>query len=267
MERSQPLLQLSQTHLQILSTCPRKFQSLFLEQLALPQPSLGSEQRQLGVQFHQLMQQQEMGLEIQPLLNDNPQLQRWFDQFQQFPPLMIAGTRLSEHSDALGFQNFILVAVYDLLIQGPQQAQIIDWKTYRRPPNIQVLQQNWQTQLYLFMLAETSGYTPEQISMTYWFAEVRGSGATQSHWINIPYTSQLHKQTQQALSLLLTTLSQWMEDFRKGIPMPQAPFSAGYCLSSTQQCPFLGHCDRDSGQDETSLEALMDMGAITEVPL
>ncbi len=257
-------MQLSQTHLQILSTCPRKFQSFFLEQLALPQPSLGSEQRELGVQFHHLMQQQELGLEIQSLLDDNPQLQKWFTQFQQSPPPMIEGNRLSEQSDALKFQDFMLVAVYDLLIQGPQQAQIIDWKTYRRPPNPQTLQQNWQTRLYPFLLTETAGYQPEQISMTYWFAEVPGSGSAQSHWINFPYTAPLHEQTRQDLTQLLTDLSTWLES---GTSLPQAPFSAGYCSSSTQQCPFLRHCDRDPGKTLFNLVDLTDLSAIAEIPL
>jgi hypothetical protein len=265
MERSQPLLQLSQTHLQVLSTCPRKFQSLFLEQLALPQPSLGSESRQLGVQFHQLMQQRELGLEIQPLLNDNPQLQKWFTQFQKFPPPMIAGTRLSEHSVASTFQHFMLIAVYDLLIQGPQQAQIIDWKTYHQPPNPKLWQQNWQARLYPFILAETSGYRPEQISMTYWFAAGTDSHSSQGHWLNIPYSGQHHDQTRQDLTVLLTQLDQWLQNFsQQGTPMPQVPVIAGHCISANQQCLFASHCHRQT-TDAEIFSAFMDLNAISEV--
>jgi PD-(D/E)XK nuclease superfamily len=78
---SLPFLQLSQGHLQILETCPRKFQSVFLDNLTFPQPSLASEKQALGKQFHQLMQQRELGLEIQPLLDDSPKLQGWFQHF------------------------------------------------------------------------------------------------------------------------------------------------------------------------------------------
>jgi hypothetical protein len=267
MERSQPLFQLSQTHLQVLSTCPRKFQSLFLDRLALPQISTRSEQQELGVQFHQLMQQRELGLEIQTLLADNPQLQKWFHHFQDFPPPIIEGTRQSEHPCTLAFQDFILVAIYDLLIQGPEQAQIIDWKTYRRPPYAQMLQQHWQTRLYPFLLAETSRYQPEQISMIYWFAESSASKTAQGHWINLPYSAQLHQQTQQDLTNLLKPLQQWIQDLTQhNIPFPQVPLSAGHCESRNQQCPFISHCLRNGNAETVDLSTLMDMSAIAEVP-
>jgi PD-(D/E)XK nuclease superfamily len=268
MERSQPFVQLSQTHLQVLSTCPRKFQSLFLDQLALPQVSTSSEPQQLGMQFHQLMQQRELGLDIQPLLADNPQLQKWFHHFQDFPPPTIAGTRQSEHPCTLAFQDFILVAVYDLLIQDPDQAQIIDWKTYRRPPHTQTLQQHWQTRLYPFLLAETSQYQPEQISMIYWFAEPSGSSPLQGNWIAIPYSSQLHRETQADLANLLNPLHQWIQDFTQNrTSFPQVPLSAGHCESRTQQCPFISHCLRNGNDKAVDLFTLIDMNAIAEVSL
>jgi hypothetical protein len=50
-------------------------------------------------------------------------------------------------------------------------AQILDWKTYPKPQNRRWVEQNWQTLLYPYVLAETSDYLPEQISMTYWFVQ------------------------------------------------------------------------------------------------
>jgi hypothetical protein len=263
MERSPLFLQLSQAHLQTLSTCPRKFQHSFLEQLALPKLDTSSEQQQLGTQFHRLMQQHELNLDIQPLLQDNPKLQEWFQRFQQSPPPMILGSRQSEHQRTLAFQNATLVAIYDLLIQGQTQAQIIDWKTYRRPPNAQMLKDHWQTRLYPFILTETSDYLPEQLAMTYWFAEPSKSG---SHWIHFPYSNQLHRQTQADLETLLSNLQSWIQSFTHQLPLPQAALSAGHCVSQTQRCAFVNLCDRFS-DDQSARPALTDISVIAELSL
>jgi PD-(D/E)XK nuclease superfamily len=272
MEQSPFFLQLSQGHLQTLSTCPRKFQYLFLEQLALPRLEASSEQQQLGTQFHRLMQQHELNLDIQPLLQDNPKLQEWFRQFQQSPPPMILGSRQSEHQRTLAFRDTTLIAIYDLLIQGQGQAQIIDWKTYRCPPNAQMLKDHWQTRLYPFILLETSDYLPEQLAMTYWFAEPSKSG---SHWIHFPYSHQLHRQTQVDLEQLLSGLQSWIQSFPQA-QLPQAALSAGHCTSQTeishteisqiQHCAFANLCDRIP-DDQPTHPALTDIGAIAELSL
>jgi PD-(D/E)XK nuclease superfamily len=277
MEQSPFFLQLSQGHLQALSTCPRKFQYLFLEQLALPRLDTSSEQQQLGIQFHRLMQQYELNLDIQPLLQDNPQLQEWFRRFQQSPPPMILGSRQSEHQRTLAFRDATLIAIYDLLIQGQivqgqRQAQIIDWKTYHRPPNAQMLKDHWQTRLYPFILLETSDYLPEQLAMTYWFAEPSKSG---SHWIHFPYSHQLHRETQADLEQLLSGLQSWIQSFPQA-QLPQAALSAGHCtsqaeisqteISQTQHCAFANLCDRIP-DDQPVRSALTDIGAIAELSL
>jgi PD-(D/E)XK nuclease superfamily len=273
MERSPLFLQLSQTHLQTLTACPRKFQYSFLEQLTLPRLDTSSEQQQLGTQFHRLMQQHELNLDIQPLLQDNPQLQEWFQKFQQSPPPMIFGNRQSEHQRTLAFQNVTLIAIYDLLIQGSDRAQIIDWKTYRRPPNAQMLQNHWQTRLYPFILTETSNYRPEELSMTYWFAEASKSG---SHWIHFPYSVQLHRQTQADLEGLLPNLQSWIQPFAQAqVPLPQVALSAGHCISETQRCAFAALCDRTASLQENRIPhepstdrfALADIRAIAELSL
>ena len=71
---STPLLRLSQGQLNLLATCPRKFQHTYLEQLAaLADPKQNTRQI-LGSRFHLLMQQQAMGLPIQSFLAEDEQL-------------------------------------------------------------------------------------------------------------------------------------------------------------------------------------------------
>jgi len=63
------LLRLSQGHLNLLETCPRKFQHTYLEQLNSPANPEHEERQTLGSRFHLLMQQREMGLPINSFLH------------------------------------------------------------------------------------------------------------------------------------------------------------------------------------------------------
>ncbi|NJK35091.1 MAG: PD-(D/E)XK nuclease family protein [Oscillatoriales cyanobacterium SM2_2_1] len=154
------LFPLSQGLLTTWDTCRRKFQLLYLEQLALANDPDQYLRLERGQQFHLLMQQEHLGLNIDALAASDQHLDHWWQQFQASPPAMIAGDRIAEHRRTLAQPPFLLTAIYDLLILGDRQAQIIDWKTYEHPPTAQHLQHHWQTRLYLYLLAETSAYPP-----------------------------------------------------------------------------------------------------------
>lgn len=266
---------LSQAHLSLLTTCPRKFQHVYLDQLGLPTISEEQERQVLGTHFHQLMQQRELGLPIENLVQADPHLQRWFKSFTNSPPPMLTGDRHSEHRRSLCFQHYLLTGVYDLLILGPQRAQILDWKTYARPQNPQWLQQNWQTRLYLYLLAETSNYLPKQISMTYWFAESRGNEA-EPHSLNFTYDSALHSQTQKDLEHLLGSLTNWLEIYNRGNLFPQVPLERGECDGRYKQgnsgnsegagCRFAIRCQRKS-HSRLSTPAPVPLDQIQELPI
>jgi PD-(D/E)XK nuclease superfamily len=278
-----PQLQLSQAHFQILETCPRKFQYFFLDSLAMPQTSTVLEKQELGSQFHQLMQQRALGLEIQPLLDHHPKLQEWLLRFQDAPPPFISGLHHNEYPCTLTLENFTLIAVFDLLIQGDNQAQVVDWKTYRRPHREQLLKQHWQTRLYLYLVVEVLGFTPDQVSMLYWFAESnpeRSSRGKTDNWLSIPYSASMHQETQQTLAQMLSALGGWMQDFVAAHPnvspnvlpnvsqnFPQVPLSAQKCWSSQHSCPFLNRCYPPQDSSPTALDNLMDLAAIAELPL
>ncbi len=266
-----PLLQLSQAHLQILETCPRKFQYFFLDSLAMPQNSAVLEKQELGSRFHQLMQQRALGLEIQPLLDHHPKLQEWFLRFQDAPPPLMVGIRQNEYPCTLTLENFTLIAVFDLLIQGDNEVQVVDWKTYRRPHRAQLLKEHWQTRLYLFLVAEALGYAPDQISMLYWFAESSSERSTRGgteNWLSIPYSASMHQQTSKTLVQLLSSLGGWMQDFVVGHQnFPQVPLSAQKCWSSQHVCPFVNHCYSARDSLPTPLESLIDLEAIAEISL
>jgi MoaA/NifB/PqqE/SkfB family radical SAM enzyme len=62
---------------------------------------------------------------------------------------------------------------FDLLITDNQNAHIFDWKT-GKPRPVGHLRHDWQTRLYLAMIAESGDalgqrYVPDDIAITYWY--------------------------------------------------------------------------------------------------
>jgi hypothetical protein len=277
-------LRLSQGHLNLLATCPRKFQHTYLEQLATPDTAEQQERSRVGARFHLLMQQWQLGLPVQPFVQENPQLGQWLTDFIQAAPRILtletSGEVLqhSEHERTLEFQGYLLTVIYDLLLASHLQAQILDWKTYPRPQKTHGLLQNWQTRLYLFVLAETSCYQPEQLSMTYWFfqgkgGEENGERKTEPQSLRIHYDRLQHQQTRQDLTHLLNQLTHWLEGYQQGESLPKLPLNAEPC----QECRFAARCDRATSQHPPSsflpysepfdLSSLPNLADIQEVPL
>lgn len=259
------LLRLSQGQLNLLETCPRKFQHTYLEQLNSPSNPEQEERLTLGSRFHLLMQQQEMGLPIDSFLQADTQLQSWMLGFTDAAPeiLMAASDnqtfRESEHYRTLQVQDYLLTVVYDLLIADNQQAQILDWKTYPKPPNQRKLESNWQTRLYLYVLAETSDYLPEKISMTYWF--VQSEGKPQN--IKFNYNTAQHTLTAKKLNQLLSQLTNWLENYQNNQQFLQVVEGSKIC----NYCQFAKRCDRTQATEEVVKDSLPNFDSIQEVSL
>lgn len=270
-------LRLSQGHLNLLATCPRKFQHTYLEQLSAPTDPEQLERQTQGSLFHLLMQQWQLGLPVEPLLQQDPQLQRWFTAFMTAAPeiLMLDSTegrvlRQSEHTRTLEVEGYLITVVYDLLLlnessQSQRQAKILDWKTYPRPRKTQWLEQNWQTRLYPFVLAETSHYMPEQISMVYWFFQSRGQQAEvpEPQSLKLAYDREKHEQTRQDLIALLTQLTGWLARYQQGEPFPQLRAEAEQC----SQCNYAVRCDRLADAQADPPVSLPHLADIQELPL
>ncbi|MBD2329452.1 PD-(D/E)XK nuclease family protein [Alkalinema sp. FACHB-956] len=252
-------MRLAQGQLALLSSCPRKFQYGILEQLAVPTVPEDSRRLAEGNQFHALLQQWDLGLPIDPLVQTHPTLQTWFDAFVAASPqiLTLAGEsapiRQSEQSRTIALADHVLVAVYDLLLLGNHQAQILDWKTYPKPRNATLLANQWQTRLYLYLLAETSPYPPDALAMTYWFFQGRdGQAAPQS--VTIPWDQAHHDRTRQELQTVTDNLSQWLNQYEgAGQSFPQVDPASPLCKT----CAFAVSCQRHSTLplDALSLDA------------
>jgi CRISPR/Cas system-associated exonuclease Cas4 (RecB family) len=242
MNKSSPKIsQVSQSTLNLWQICPRKFEHQVLDNLHLP--SEFNAKMEQGSRFHLLMQQKELGLDITNLAASDRQLQNWIGAFDRNPPVMIEGDRYSEHLRTHRLHTYILTAIYDLLILGTNQAQILDWKTHNHPISALILQSNWQTRLYLYILAATTDYLPEQLSMSYWFAN---TGTT----VAIAYNSQDRHETHQELTQILSEMSESEASnyFR------QLPQGSEKC----NKCEFKYRCERS--------QTLLNLGAISAFP-
>lgn len=246
------MLHLSQGQLNLLETCPRKFQHIYCEQLGAVVTPDQQDRFTWGTRFHLLMQQRELGLPI-ALSQPSDLLQRSVKQFLQAAPDLFPATstalRQSEHRRMLQFQDCLFTVIYDLVILEKDKAQILDWKTYPRPRNAVWLAQNWQTRLYPFVLAKTSDYAPEQISMTYWFIQAIDQDDQDTDQdidpkpLTFTYSTQQHQQIEQDLTHLLHRLTGWLQTYDTGQPLPQ--------IESTEnchQCTFARRCQRSNSE-------------------
>jgi PD-(D/E)XK nuclease superfamily len=235
---------LSQGHLKVLTECPRKFEHTYLDLLAAP---VAPEQRikmQWGSDFHRLMQQRELGLPIEPFLAAEPQLGQAVQNLLAVAPDLFTPdpqvVRDSEQVRTLLIKDYLFTAIYDLVLLG-ETAQIIDWKTYGTPRNLEQLAQDWQTRLYLYIMAETSDYPPAAISFTYWFV----LNQPQPQSAQFPYSEALHQQTHQELQQILEQLDRALANYQHQQHFPQVSIDSQLCTN----CHFASRCDRPTAND------------------
>lgn len=206
------MIHLSQGHLNLLETCPPQFQRVYLQDLANPLTPEKQENLMWGGRFHLLMQQWQLGLPVDRLIADDEEMKKAYIALINAVPEILTITsetlRYAEHPLTFSYHEYILTVIYDLLILKEHQAKILDWKTYLKPEKVERLAKNWQTRLYMYVLAEVTPYPPEAISMTYWF--VKGSQEV-SH-VTFKYDSKQHYQNFQDLSYLLGQLQNYLAE-------------------------------------------------------
>lgn len=266
---------LSQGQLNMLQTCPRKFQYTYLEHLSSPVTPDQREKMVWGSRFHLLMQQRELGLPVELLLQSDEQMQRCYQGLLEAAPDLFKPEspgnrqfRAAEHRRIMNFQGYLFTVIYDLIIADETGAQILDWKTYPLPKKERTLEENWQTRLYPFVLAETSDYAPEDITMTYWFvrsAETGENGPSKSESWTFYYNRAKHQETAKHLTQLLSQLQTWSQDYENRKPFPQVAVTEGVCYS----CPFLTRCQRggESGFRVNQGDRMTAFSDIEEVEL
>lgn len=168
----------SQSNLQDLVDCARRFQLRYVESQAWPavqaEPLLEYERHlERGAEFHRLIERHQLGMDAS-LLEANisdPNLLEWWRSYLNFDYVhQLEGRRYPEYSLSARVGDVLLVATFDLLVVG-ERIVIFDWKTYSHRPGLQWFEARLQTRVYPFVVCSL-GYSPEQVSMVYWLVGV-----------------------------------------------------------------------------------------------
>jgi len=204
---------LSQNHLNLLETCPPQFQKSYVQQLKSPLNLAQEETTQWGQLFHLFIQQYNLGLPIENILIEH-------EEFKNSVNSLITATKdiltspdilhkKIEYQLNYNFNNYCFTAVYDLIMFYPSKVSIFDWKTYSAPKDKNKLINDWQTRLYLYILAEKLNYKPHQISFTYWFIKLPNKIET----FTIKYNEKKHEKTKQDLIKILEKLEKLTDEY------------------------------------------------------
>lgn len=247
---------LSRSQLVDFLACPRRFYLRYVRRLAWPVAPVDAETAvtlSQGSQFHQLLHRHFLGLSPTPADLEDVTLRRWWSAWQHSGLTLPAGQRLPELSLTVPVGQHLLHGRFDLLILGEEGEQpaayLFDWKT-GHPRREVALRQDWQTRLYLAMLAEGSSalraqaqspwatsamLRPEQITLTYWFIQAPTEPRT------IRYHAAWHAQNWaeiQAVVAQIAAQTDW--------PLIEDGEECGHCA-------FAAYCGRPGGKTAVSL--------------
>ena len=245
------LTTLSQSSLQDYHDCPRRFELRYLQRLSYPaietEPALENERHQQeGEYFHRLVQQHLIGIPAEQIgkLANTDNLQRWWENYLNASDL--GGLKdlrglYPEATLSAPLGKFRLVAKYDLIAIGKDQATIYDWKTYRKRPKNEWLHIRWQTRVYRALLMQAGAhlngnnpFTPEQIEMIYWFADFPAEPA------RFVYKADQYKRDWDALTRLadeIASASSGSTPLTTGFPKTDE-------ISKCSYCPYRSYCNR-----------------------
>lgn len=203
------------------------------------------------------MQQHELGLSIELLVAKDKQMRNSLNALiDTVSSLRNPSQNIwkeAEHSRNLKFQGYLLTVIYDLLIAEPKKAEILDWKTYLKPENPNKLANHWQTRLYLYVLAETSDYLPEQISLTYWFVKLPTKPQSLTFFM-----IKINIKNNEDLTMLLNKFKNWFKEYtQENINFPHL----ANCQTS---CPHYQLLGSDQSQKTKINEVKKDWLSIIE---
>lgn len=263
------LTNLSQSSLQDYSDCPRRFELRYIQSLSYPdvetEPALENEKHlQEGEYFHRLAQQYLVGIPSEQVgrLANTPNLKRWWANFldlRELPSPSKGKNLKSLHPEitlSAPLGKFRLLAKYDLIsLADDGRVHIYDWKTYRKRPRDEWLYARWQTRVYRALLVETGAnlnrgkpFEPEQVEMTYWFADFPSEPA------RFDYKADQFKRDWEALTRLAEEIST-----ASGFPLTDDRLKCSYC-------PYRSYCNRGTrageaadAELETEAEELFDI--------
>ncbi len=239
-----PNLRFSQRSLADYLVCKRRFRLRYIDRLVWPAPFSQADQElealmELGRDFHQAVHQRFVGVDPDELIAGNPdgRLATWWKAFETHAlPHLPEGECWPEAVLSVPMGASWLVARFDLLIVSPSgHATIVDWKTGRLPDTSD-LEQQMQTRVYPFVLAEAGTsfnhnqpIPPERITMAYWYAR------SPADLVEFPYSAEAHERNRQALRSLIDEI----------LRLPADGFSKVADFGPCRRCNYRAYCGRD----------------------
>ena len=287
----------SQANLQDFSDCRRRFKLRYLDEIAWPalqtEPvEVWEAHTQMGERFHKLAQQYFMGVP-EPLLTrqaeiiaektGSPDIVTWWQNFIEHFPEGLPELRFVEQTLSAPFDQYRLMARYDLLaVQPGEKLVIVDWKTTQQLPKRTSVERRLQTLVYRYLAIEaaqdlfrsnndalTPTYTegkihPDQVEMVYWFPGFPHDA------IRFAYSQEEHESTRSKLSSLVKVITHLGED---DFTLTTDERRCEYCVyrSLCDRGVMAGPWQRASGDDEASFDLewdeslAVDLDAVQEV--
>ena len=242
---------LSRTKFAAFLACQRRFQLRYLRQLPWPDAPL-SEQAALvqgrGQQFHQLLERHFLGLPMELNEIGDSTVRSWWLAFQNSNPISNLQSPISTHRRRPELTLTIPVGAgllngrFDLLITDDKKAHIFDWKTGKPQPEHR-LRHDWQTRLYLAMVAESGEalgrkFAPEDIAITYWYVSEPNAPRT------IGYDGRWHEQNWAEIQQLVAQIESQLDE-------GEWPLTAN--LNECRLCAYQTYCGRQEAGTAQSM--------------
>ncbi len=247
-------LLLSRYKLSTFLACQRRFELRYLQTMPWPQRPLPEQDEAVigrGQQFHQLLQRHFLQVPIDGSTIADAQVRGWYYTFQKSNLQLPNGRILPEMSLTIPIGNHLLNGRFDLLVLGENEAgeataDLFDWKT-GTPQEINKLKQDWQTRLYLALLAEGGSalfadeqtmLPPENITLTYWYVNDPDVPRT------IQYSTADHAENWADLQALVAQIE---------AHIAQDAWPLTDDLSACQRCAYQTICQRQSAGTKAPL--------------
>lgn len=241
--------------------CQRRFQLRYVTRLPWPAPPNTASLTiafERGEQFHRLLEQYFLGLPVSLPAEADDRFRQWWEDFQATPPAIPPGRRYPEMSLSVPLGGHLLFGRFDLLVVGDMTAHIYDWKTEREPRSAETLAADWQTRLYLALVAEGGAalgrvIPPEQIAITYWFANAP------QHSVTLHYDDNTHAQ-------VWAELTAAVQRIERRLVAPTAIWPLTDDWAECARCGYRAYCGRHVPPVKVEEEAvLIDEAAEVEL--
>lgn len=193
------MLQLNANMLELLAADPQKFQQ-FEPQFLLTPSNLVEEQKDIE-RFRLVLQQLLLRLPVELLLQADPKIANWVNQVLPIMSIPARTKQVNAWRQRL-IQGALIIAQYDLLILGDEKAIAVNWRSERNISPLGQLENSWEAQLQLFLLAETEDILPNNVSLIYCFFD---SGKSPTLY-QFSYKQEKHYAFKQRLEMALSNL-------------------------------------------------------------